>query len=149
MNSDESLKLIEEVNVKIYKVYPKRYIVIVLFGFSSASFMLLFNTFIPQANNMKDMYDTSNSVVFLLTNIILLMTVPGTIIANYCIDNKGIRFSALIYSVNFIIAAWLRCLINVKTYGIYIVVIGCAQIGFCQPFLFNALNKISAAWFRP
>ena len=66
-----SYTVIDQENAKNYKVYGQRYVVVVLFGFSSACFMLLFNTFIPIADQITDIYKTNSTVVFLILNAAL------------------------------------------------------------------------------
>jgi hypothetical protein len=70
----------------------------------------------------------------------LLMPVPGTFCANYVLDKYGIRISMLIFSFIFVLASWLRCLVNVGDIAIPILILSSCLIGFGSPFVMNALN---------
>lgn len=127
-----------------FKVYPKRFLVVILFAFSQFTISVLLNTLNPIAAYLCTIYDQTSTVVNLGGLLFTLMHPIFTFPASYVIDTYGTRTGITIGSFLGLVGVGLRMLVN-KGFGW--VIAGQVIAGIGRPFILNCQAKISANWF--
>lgn len=127
-----------------FKVYPKRFLVVILFALSQFTISVLLNTLNPIAVALTLIYDQSSTIVNLGGLLFTLMHPLFTFPASYVIDTYGTRIGITVGSILAIIGVALRMLIN-KSFAW--VIVGQVISGIGRPFILNCQAKISANWF--
>lgn len=130
--------------VEEFKVYPKRFLVVILFAFSQFTISVLLNTLNPIAAYLCTIYDQTSTVVNLGGLLFALMHPIFTFPASYVIDTYGTRTGITIGSFLGLVGVGLRMLVN-KGFGW--VIAGQVIAGIGRPFILNCQAKISANWF--
>ncbi|BDA78687.1 hypothetical protein LPTSP3_g16170 [Leptospira kobayashii] len=126
------------------QVYPYRWVILSLYILITAAICMQWLTFAPIARDAKEFYSVSPVQIDLLSLIFLAVFVIVAIPASYIIDTYGIRkgvgFGAVLMGVFGILKG-----IYANDYTIVLI----SQIGLAiaQPFLLNAVTKISVLWF--
>lgn len=126
------------------KLYTYRWVVLFAYIVITATICLQWLTFAPIARDAKEFYQVSPLQIDLLSLVFLGVFVFIAIPASYVIDTygikKGVGFGAILTGV---------CGLLKGIYAVdYSIVLIC-QIGLAvaQPFLLNAVTKISVLWF--
>ncbi len=127
-----------------YKVYPYRYIVVVMFALVQMMTSVLLATLNPIAKFLTEIYDQQSLTVNLGALLFTLMHPIFTFPAAYVIDTYGTKTGIIIGSACGIVGISLRLLVNE---GFAWVIIGQTLAGIGRPFILNCQAKISANWF--
>ncbi|WP_411822496.1 MFS transporter [Leptospira sp. 'Mane'] len=131
-------------NQNSIQVYPYRWVVLSLYILITAAVCMQWLTFAPIARDAKEFYSVSPIQIDLLSLVFLAVFVIIAIPASYIIDTYGIRkgvgFGAVLMGVFGILKGFYA-----ENYNIVLI----SQIGLAiaQPFLLNAVTKISVLWF--
>ncbi|MDF3820001.1 MFS transporter [Leptospira sp. 96542] len=126
------------------KVYPYRFVVLFIYVIITATICLQWLTFASVARDAKDFYGVSAVQIDFLSLVFLGVFVFMAIPASYAIDSFGIRkgvgFGALLTGV-------FGFLKGIYAYDYTIVFVCQIGLAIAQPFLLNAVTKISVIWF--
>ncbi|TGN08472.1 MFS transporter [Leptospira ilyithenensis] len=131
-------------NQNSIQVYPYRWVVLFLYILITAAICMQWLTFAPIARDAKEFYSVNPIQIDLLSLVFLAVFVVVAIPASYVIDTYGIRkgvgFGAVLMGVFGILKG-----IYANDYTIVLI----CQVGLAiaQPFLLNAVTKISVLWF--
>ena len=127
-----------------FKVYPKRYLVVVLFALVQMMTSILLNTLTPIASYLSEIYDQDTVVVNLGSLLFALMHPIFTFPAAYVIDTYGTRVGIALGCALSILGTGVRLLVN---QAFALVIVGQVIAGIGRPFILNCQAKISASWF--
>jgi FLVCR family feline leukemia virus subgroup C receptor-related protein len=127
-----------------FKLYRRRYLIVILFGFSQFIISVLLNTLNPIASFLCIIYDQTSLVVNSGGLLFTLMHPIFTFPASYVIDTFGTRTGITVGATLVLIGAGMRGLVN---YNFLFVIAGQIIAGIGRPFILNCQAKISANWF--
>jgi MFS family permease len=127
-----------------FKVYRYRWLVLVAFMFSVAFNQLLWITFAPITSNSAAYYHVSDLSIGILSMSFMITYLVVSIPASWVIDTYGFRVAVAIGAVLTGVFGLMRGLVA-SNYTLVLV----AQVGIAigQPFIMNAVTKVSARWF--
>jgi cyanate permease len=135
---------IEETVENKIRVYKYRWVVLSVFMLIVAANQLLWITFAPITNDVAKLLNVSELQIGILSMCFMLVFIVFSIPASWIIDKYGIRVGIGIGALLTGIFGLMRGLITEDYTSILLSQIGIA-IG--QPFLLNAITKLSARWF--
>lgn len=127
-----------------FKVYGRRWIMLIIYMFLIASNQLLWITFAPITSDSSAFYSVSDLKIGVLSMCFMIVYIAVSIPASWIIDKYGIRVGVGIGALFTGIFGFLRGFAGTDYNLLLIMQIGIA-IG--QPFILNALTKFSARWF--
>ena len=127
-----------------FKVYPYRWVVLLVFMCAVAVNQLLWITFASITSRAAEFYGVSDLSIGLLSMSFMLVFIVVSIPASWVIDTYGIRVAVGIGAALTGIFGLLRGLVAAD----YTLVL-LSQIGIAlgQPFILNAITKVAARWF--
>jgi len=127
-----------------FKIYPYRWIVLLVFMMVIAVNQLCWITFAPITGNAAEFYGVSDLSIGLLSMIFMIVYVFISIPCSWIIDTLGIRVAVGIGAALTGVFGLLRGL-TATNYTMVLI----AQIGIAigQPFILNAITKVAARWF--
>lgn len=135
---------------KEYKVYPYRFVILILFMFISLMNQVLWITFAPIMNEIAGYYTgipdwlTPLDSILLLSAIFMILYIPVNFPATYLIDKWGLKWGTGIGVILTGTFGLLRALSG-TSYGL--IIISTIMIGIGQPFLLNSFTKVAVIWF--
>ena len=135
---------IEETVENKIRVYKYRWVVLSVFMLIVAANQLLWITFAPITNDVAKLLNVSELQIGILSMCFMLVFIVFSIPASWIIDKYGIRVGIGIGALLTGLFGLMRGLITEDYNSILLSQIGIA-IG--QPFLLNAITKLSARWF--
>jgi len=127
-----------------YKVYPYRWVVLIVYMLIIAVNQLLWITFAPITRDAATYFGVTDIQIGLLSMCFMIVFIVMSIPASWIIDKYGIRVGVGIGALFTGLFGLMRGLISEDYNSILLSQIGIA-IG--QPFLLNAITKLSARWF--
>jgi len=127
-----------------FKVYSYRWIMLVVYMFIVAMNQLLWITFAPITSEAVVYYGVSELWIGILSMSFMVVFIAVSIPASWIIDRYGIRIGVGIGALLTSIFGLTRAFASTNFDLLLISQIGIA-IG--QPFLLNAITKLSARWF--
>jgi cyanate permease len=127
-----------------FKVYRRRWIILSIYMLMVAVNQLLWITFAPITGDAATYYNVTDLKIGILSMSFMIVYIIVSIPASWIIDKYGIRTGVGIGAVFTGIFGLLRGFAGVN-YNILLM----AQIGIAvgQPFILNAITKLSARWF--
>ncbi|HNW29568.1 MAG TPA: MFS transporter [Spirochaetota bacterium] len=125
-------------------VSPYRWVVLVLFMLPAIATQIQWITFAPIAKDTAAVYTGGNiDSVDLMAVVFMLVYIPVSFPASWCIDRFGLKRGTGIGVVILGLCGFLRIFAPDYTW-LLVFQIGCA-IG--QPFVLNSFTKVAANWF--
>jgi cyanate permease len=127
-----------------FRVYPYRWVVLLVFMLSVAVNQLLWITFAPITSAAASFYQVSDLSIGLLSMSFMIVYIFLSIPASWVIDTYGIR-SAIGLGAVLTGAFGLVRGMAAPSYSMVLV----SQIGIAigQPFILNSVTKVAARWF--
>lgn len=127
-----------------FKVYGRRWIMLIIYMFLIASNQLLWITFAPITGDATKFYQVSDLRIGILSMCFMIVYIVVSIPASWIIDKYGIRTGVGIGAVFTGVFGLLRGFTG-SDYNLLLV----TQVGVAigQPFILNALTKFAARWF--
>jgi len=127
-----------------YKVYRYRWVVLVAFMLCVIANQLLWITFAPITSDASSFYGVSDLSIGLLSMSFMITYLLVSIPASWAIDTYGFRVAVGIGAVLTGVFGLMRGLVG-PDYTLVLI----AQVGIAvgQPFVNNAVTKVSARWF--
>jgi MFS transporter, FLVCR family, feline leukemia virus subgroup C receptor-related protein len=128
-----------------FKVYPKRYLIVFLFGLAQFMTSCLINTLTPIAKFLEYIYGQDPIVVNSGALLFALMYPIFTFPASFVIDTYGTRAGIAIGCGLCLVGTGFRMLVNNSFAW---VIVGQVIAGIGRPFILNCQAKIGASWFE-
>jgi MFS family permease len=127
-----------------FRVYPYRWVVLLVFMLSVAVNQLLWITFAPITSAAASFYQVSDLSIGLLSMSFMIVYIFLSIPASWVIDTYGIRSAV---GLGAILTGGFG-LVRGLSAGSYTMVL-VSQIGIAigQPFILNSVTKVAARWF--
>ena len=127
-----------------FKIYGRRWIMLITFMLLVASNQLLWITFAPITGDATNYYGVSDLHIGILSMCFMIVYVAVSIPASWIIDKFGIRIGVGIGALFTGIFGLLRGFAGTD-YNLLLAM----QIGIAvgQPFILNSITKFSARWF--
>ncbi|MFX1569770.1 MAG: MFS transporter [Promethearchaeota archaeon] len=130
-----------ETNIQIYGF---RWIVLLLFMLENIILQMLWISFAPVRSIAVTFYSVDALLIDLLAMSFMIVYIPITFLSTWVIDKYGFRIGAGIGAL----IAGIFGLLRFTAYNDYsLVLIYQIGIGVGQPFILNAVTKLSANWF--
>lgn len=127
-----------------FKVYGYRWVMLAIYMFIVAMNQLMWITFAPITSEAVNYYGVSDLWIGILSMSFMVVFIVFSIPASWIIDTYGIKMGVGIGAVLTGVFGLTRGLVTTNFTLLLISQIGIA-IG--QPFLLNAITKLSARWF--
>ena len=127
-----------------FRVYPVRWLMLILYMLLIASNQLLWITFAPVTGDAGNYYGVSDLRIGILSMCFMIVYIVVSIPASWIIDKYGIRTGIGIGALFTGIFGLLRSLAGTD-YMILLVMQTGIAVG--QPFILNAITKFAARWF--
>ncbi|MBN2415452.1 MFS transporter [bacterium] len=127
-----------------YRIYPYRWIVLLVYMFAVSINQLLWITFAPITSSAAAHFGVSDLSIGLLSMSFMIVYLFVSFPASWVIDTYGIRVAVGIGAVLTGIFGLMRGL-AAPDYTLVLI----SQIGIAvgQPFVLNAITKVAASWF--
>lgn len=127
-----------------FRIYGRRWIMLIFFMLLIASNQLLWITFAPITGEATNYYGVSDLQIGILSMCFMIVYIAVSIPASWIIDKYGIRIGVGIGALFTGIFGLLRGYAGTD-YNLLLVM----QIGIAvgQPFILNSITKFSARWF--
>lgn len=130
------------------KVYAKRWFVLIIFIFLSASNGAQWIQYSIIANTIVDFYGVSYTAVDWTSMIYMLTYIFFFIPAAWLLDKYGLRLSILLGALGNCLGAWVKIL-STHPDGFWITFVGQTIVGASQMFTLGIPPKLAAVWFGP
>jgi MFS family permease len=127
-----------------FKVYGRRWIMLIIYMMLIAANQLLWITFAPITTDATTYYGVSDLRIGVLSMCFMIVYIVVSIPASWIIDKYGIRIGVGIGALFTGIFGFLRGFAGTDYNLLLLMQIGVA-VG--QPFILNAITKFSARWF--
>jgi cyanate permease len=127
-----------------YKVYPYRWVVLMVYMFAVAINQMFWITFAAITGDAAIYYGVSDLGIGILSLSFMLVYVFVSIPASWAIDTYGIR-KAVGFGV--VLTGIFGMMRGIFASNYTLVLIGQIGIAIGQPFLLNALTTVAARWF--
>lgn len=127
-----------------FKVYGYRWVMLVVYMFIVAMNQLLWITFAPITSEASHYYGVSELWIGILSMSFMVVFILFSIPASWIIDKYGIRIGVGIGALLTGLFGLTRAFAGTNFDLLLISQLG---IGIGQPFLLNAITKLSARWF--
>jgi MFS family permease len=127
-----------------YKVYPYRWVVLLVFALLNGVIQLNWITFAPVTVDAMRLYNVSAFWIVLLSMSFMLVYIFVSVPASYIIDRYGIRIGVGAGALLMAVFGYIRGM-----YGESYTAVCLAQFALAaaQPFIMNAITKVAAEWF--
>jgi len=129
-----------------YTLYPKRWVVLVVFMLINLAIQLLWISYAPINGAAAEYYGVSELQIGFLAMSFMVAFIPLSIPVSWLIDTIGFKFAVSIGAILMGISGIARGLAADHYSLVLISTIGLAA---AQPFLLNSWTKAAANWFGP
>ena len=129
---------------KSFKVYPYRWIVLLVFALLNGVIQLNWIAFAPVTVDSMKLYDVSAFWIVLLSMSFMIVYIFVSVPASYIIDRYGIRIGVGTGALLTGVFGYLRGMYG-DSYAM--VCISQFALAVAQPFIMNAITKVAAEWF--
>ncbi|KAH8394844.1 hypothetical protein KR222_007895, partial [Zaprionus bogoriensis] len=131
-----------------YKVYARRWAVLILFVFYSASNAMQWIQYTIINNIVTRYYGISDTWVDWTSMIYMILYIPLIFPGSWFLDNAGLRITALVGIVGTCIGAWIK-VFSVDPSLFYVSFIGQAIVALAQVCILSLPARLAAVWFGP
>lgn len=129
---------------KSFKVYPYRWIVLLVFALLNGVIQLNWIAFAPVTVDSMKLYGVSAFWIVLLSMSFMIVYIFVSVPASYIIDRYGIRIGVGTGALLTGVFGYLRGMYG-DSYAM--VCISQFALAVAQPFIMNAITKVAAEWF--
>ncbi|KAL7735411.1 hypothetical protein ACLKA6_019530 [Drosophila palustris] len=134
--------------VEGYKVYARRWAVLILFVFYSASNAMQWIQYTIINNIITRYYGISDKWVDWTSMIYMILYIPLIFPGSWFLDKVGLRITALVGIVGTCIGAWIK-VFSVDPSLFYVSFIGQAIVALAQVCILSLPARLAAVWFGP
>ncbi len=127
-----------------FRVYPYRWVVLLVFMLSVAVNQLLWITFAPITSAAASFYQVSDLSIGLLSMSFMIVYVFLSIPASWVIDTYGIRSAV---GLGAVLTGGFGLVRGLAAPSYSMVLVSQIGIAIGQPFILNSVTKVAARWF--
>ncbi|ALC42030.1 CG1358 [Drosophila busckii] len=131
-----------------YKVYARRWAVLILFVFYSASNAMQWVQYTIINNIITRYYGISDKWVDWTSMIYMILYIPLIFPGSWFLDKAGLRVTALVGVVGTCVGAWIK-VFSVDPSLFYVGFIGQAIVALAQVCILSLPARLAAVWFGP
>ncbi|EDW61531.1 choline/ethanolamine transporter flvcr2a [Drosophila virilis] len=131
-----------------YKVYARRWAVLILFVFYSASNAMQWIQYTIINNIITRYYGISDKWVDWTSMIYMILYIPLIFPGSWFLDKVGLRITALVGIVGTCIGAWIK-VFSVDPSLFYVSFIGQSIVALAQVCILSLPARLAAVWFGP
>ncbi|KAH8371175.1 hypothetical protein KR093_006387, partial [Drosophila rubida] len=131
-----------------YKVYARRWAVLILFVFYSASNAMQWIQYTIINNIITRYYGISDKWVDWTSMIYMILYIPLIFPGSWFLDKVGLRITALVGIVGTCLGAWIK-VFSVDPSLFYVSFIGQAIVALAQVCILSLPARLAAVWFGP
>ena len=131
-----------------YKVYSKRWLILLLFVMYSASNAFQWTQLVIISNVIEKYYDVSTFTVTWTSMIYMVTYIPLIFPACWFLQKKGLRLSVILGSLGTCIGSWIKVLgTGQETWCFPLVFSGQTVVAISQIFILGIPAELAATWF--
>ncbi|XP_068144828.1 heme transporter FLVCR2 [Drosophila tropicalis] len=131
-----------------YKVYARRWVVLILFVLYSASNAMQWIQYTIINNVITRYYGISEEWVNWTSMIYMIIYIPFIFPGSWFLDKAGLRITALVGIVGTCIGAWIK-VFSVEPSLFYVSFIGQSIVAMAQVCILSLPARLAAVWFGP
>jgi len=129
---------------KEVQVYGKRWVILLLFMFANITMQILWISYGSITIEATSYYNVGELEILILSLIFMVVYIPISFLASWSIDKYSFKLGT---SIGVILAGIFGFLRFIAGSNYLFALISQTGIAIGQPFLLNALTKLSANWF--
>mgnify|MGYP000695119650 CR=1 FL=1 len=131
-------------DVKTYRVYPYRWVILGVFMLINLTIQTLWICFAPITGAAAQFYGVSDLQIGLLAMLFMIIYVPLSLPVSWMIDTMGYRKAVGLGAVLLGVFGLLR---GFAANNYSLVLVATLGLAAAQPFLLNAVSTVAAKWF--
>lgn len=132
-----------------YRVYKRRWYVLLMYSLIAATQGTVWNTFGPIASTAEDAFGWSDSTIALLSNWGPISYLVAGVFFSWVMDVKGLRLSCVLTAFLIALGTGLRCITVDSPNVTWLMHVGQALNGLAGPVAMAGPPAVSAVWFPP
>ncbi|XP_076234624.1 choline/ethanolamine transporter flvcr2a isoform X2 [Calliopsis andreniformis] len=130
------------------KVYKRRWLILMIFVFYSASNAMQWIQYSIIANIVTSYYNVSSFTVDLTSMIFMITYIPFIFPASYLLDRFGLRVAALAGAIGTTLGSWIK-VFSVHPDLFWVTFVGQTVVAVSQTFILSVPARLAAVWFGP
>lgn len=130
------------------KLYKRRWLILGIFVFYSASNAMQWIQFSIIANTVAEYYKVSTFAIDMTSMIFMITYIPFIFPASYLLDKFGLRFAAIFGAVGTAAGSWIKVFSAVPD-RFWIAFFGHSLVAVSQTFILSVPARLAAVWFGP
>ncbi|XP_055374336.1 feline leukemia virus subgroup C receptor-related protein 2 isoform X2 [Condylostylus longicornis] len=131
-----------------FKVYKRRWAVLILFAFYSASNAMQWIQYSIINNIITKYYGVSGTWVDWTSMIYMILYIPLIFPGSWFLDKMGLRITALVGVIGTCTGAWIK-VFSVQPDLFYVGFIGQSVVALSQVCILSLPARVAAVWFGP
>lgn len=151
-NSTDYLKSVEggaePIQPSETKLYKRRWAILAIFVFYSASNAMQWIQYSIIANLVMKYYGVSSFAVDWTSMIYMILYIPFIFPASYLLDKLGLRVAAILGAVGTAAGAWIK-VFSVAPDRFVVTFLGHSIVALSQIFVLSVPSRLAAVWFGP
>lgn len=144
--SEDAYLLPHDGRPELFKVYKRRWVVLLCFCLCNAANALVWITFSPISDQVEAKFNISSTWVNMLSLVFMIVFVPITFPSAWLLDHLGLWFGVMVGAVFTMVGAWVRVF---GEWNFWPVFGGQVLAAIGQPFILNAVPLLAANYFPP
>ncbi|XP_046430582.1 uncharacterized MFS-type transporter C09D4.1 isoform X1 [Neodiprion virginianus] len=130
------------------KLYKKRWAILGIFVFYSASNAMQWIQYSIIANIVMKYYDVTDEAVNWTSLIYMVLYIPFIFPASYLLDKLGLRVAVIIGAIGTATGAWIK-VFSVAPDRFLVTFLGHSVVALSQVFVLSVPSRLAAVWFDP
>ena len=130
-----------------FKIYPYRWVVLVLFMLVGAMTQVIWITFAAITDESAAFYNVTDIHILMLSVVFMIAYVPFNFLACYLIDKLGLKWGTSIGVILTGVFGFLRALTANVWVNYWALLVFQIMTAIGQPFVLNSFTKLAATWF--
>ncbi|XP_006822711.1 solute carrier family 49 member A3-like [Saccoglossus kowalevskii] len=149
--SSVQVPVVNTVNVEEFKLYKRRWFVLLLVTLHATSAQMIWLSFSPVATEAAEVYSVNPSSINLFSLIYLILSIPMGFVATWLLDTFSIRLSLILASWLNTIGSIIRVLSTMdfvsSSYTFPVAMAGQVVAATAYPVFTSCPSKVSNKWF--
>ncbi|KAL5038624.1 hypothetical protein BDV3_006245 [Batrachochytrium dendrobatidis] len=144
------VELLNEPKKQEFQLYSRRFLVAFSVFLGNLSNSALWTTYSAVTPSASEYYGASSFMINILALVFLILYIPLSPVASWCLDVKGLRISIILGCWLTAVGAgvrWAGCYLESPTSRYAITLLGQCLASIAQPFLLDAPSVVTAYWF--
>ncbi|XP_046753489.1 uncharacterized MFS-type transporter C09D4.1 isoform X2 [Diprion similis] len=144
-SAESGVQLTEPPETKLYK---KRWAILGIFVFYSASNAMQWIQYSIIANIVMKYYNVTDNAVNWTSLIYMVLYIPFIFPASYLLDKLGLRVAVIIGAIGTATGAWIK-VFSVSPERFLVTFLGHSVVALSQVFVLSVPSRLAAVWFDP